>query len=39
MTLIEWMGKKHEDTPNKVILSKLQDILDQLCKNEVIIEC
>ena len=39
MTLEEWIVKKYEDTPDKVRLSKLKDILDQLCKNEVIIEC
>lgn len=39
MTLKEWIGKEHKDALDTMKLSELRGILDQLCKNGVIIEC
>ncbi|MFC1839461.1 mycofactocin biosynthesis chaperone MftB [Thermodesulfobacteriota bacterium] len=39
MTLEEWIGKEHMDIPARRRLSEMKGILDQLCKNGVIIEC
>lgn len=39
MTLEEWIDKKNDDNMSETRIYELRDVLAQLCKNEVIIEC
>jgi len=36
--LEEWVGKKN-NCPSETTITELREMLDQLCKNEVILEC
>ena len=39
ITLEQWLNKKNEDSQARIRISEIEDILDQLCRNEVILEC
>ena len=39
MTFEEWLDKKNEGSPAGTRISELKDVLDQLCRSGVILEC